>query len=459
MSGAEQPVSPIESHADLVEALSSGEKPRERWRVGTEHEKFSFYTDNNQPVPYGGDRGIRALLDGLRSAAGGGQVQDVGAVIGLDLGHGAISLEPGGQLELSGAPLYSVHETFAEAQAHVGLAKQVGERLGIGFLGIGAAPTWSVEQIPAMPKSRYAIMKPYMERLDTLGTSMMFRTCTIQANLDFGSEADMVKKFRVSLALQPIVTALFANSPFIDGKSSGYQSFRSRVWLNTDRRRTGMLPFVFEEGMGYERYVEHALDVPMYFVVRDGRLIDCTGASFRDFLEGELPQLPGEKPFVEDWENHLSTLFPEVRLKSFLEMRGADMGDLGAIPAVAALWVGLLYDDIALDSAWDVVRTWSNADRERLRSEVPRTGLHTDVPGNHLRYGKVSDIARDIVGIAEAGLLRRGLKNERGQDETIYLASLEETLRLNKSPAERLLELYHGEWGGSIDPVFKHNRM
>ncbi len=459
MSGAESPVSPVESRADLIEAISSGEKPRDQWRIGTEHEKFSFYLDSHQPVPYDGPRGIRALLEGMRQAIGGQPIEDRGAIIGLELKAGGISLEPGGQFELSGAPVETIHETMSEARAHIELANRIAAPLGIGFLGIGTVPTWEVADIPAMPKSRYAIMKPYMEKVDTLGTSMMFRSCTIQANLDFESEADMVEKYRVALALQPIATALFANSPFIGGRPSGYLSFRSHIWLNTDKARTGMLPFVFEDGMGYERYVDYALDVPMYFVVRNGRLIDCAGESFRAFLEGKLPQLPGELPYIEDWENHLSTIFPEVRLKRFLEMRGADMGSLEAIPALAAFWAGLLYDDIALDAAADIIGHWSAADRQRLRDEVPRLGLQTEAPGRHLRYGKVSDIARDIVGIAEAGLIRRARMNADGEDETIYLAPLEDTLMQARTPAERLLELYSGEWAGNIDRVFEHNRL
>jgi glutamate--cysteine ligase len=390
---------------------------------------------------------------------GGTPIVDSGAVIGLDCGAGAISLEPGGQFELSGAPVATIHDTAAEMDRHLTLVNRIAGPLGIGFLGLGAAPTWSVADIPAMPKSRYAIMKPYMEKVGTLGTSMMFRTCTVQANLDFASEADMVKKLRVALSLQPVVTALFANSPFVDGAPSEYLSFRSHIWLHTDDARTGMLPFAFEDGMGYERYVDYALDVPMYFVVRNGRLIDCAGESFRAFLDGKLPQLPGEKPYIEDWENHLSTLFPEVRLKRFLETRGADMGSRDSIPALAALWTGLLYDEIALDSAWEIVSHWGAADRQRLRTTVPATGLHTEAPGRHLRYGRLSDVARDMVGIAEAGLVRRGRKNADGADETIYLRPLEETLTLNKSPAERLLELYRGEWGGDVRKVFEANRI
>jgi len=306
-----------------------------------------------------------------------------------------------------------------------------------------------------MPKSRYGIMKPYMEKVGTLGTSMMFRSATIQANLDFSSEADMVKKLRVSVALQPVATALFANSPFVDGKDSGFLTFRSQIWLNTDAARTGMLPFAFEEGMGFERYVDYALDVPMYFVIRDGRYINVAGESFRAFLEGNLPQLPGEKPTVKDWEDHLSTLFPEVRLKQFLEMRGADMGDEAAITALPALWTGLLYDDIALDAAWDLVKDWTEYDRQALRNGVPRQALQTPVPGNDLRFGTVGDLAREMVGIASAGLARRAIKNALGQDESIYLATLEETLRLGKTPAERWLDLYRGEWAGDITRIFE----
>jgi glutamate--cysteine ligase len=459
MSGALMPVSPVESRADLIDAIASGAKPRAEWRVGTEHEKFSFYLEGNRPVPYEGERGIGALLAGVKAATGSAPVYDGGAVIGLKHGQRAISLEPGGQFELSGAPLVSIHETLAEAAGHLDVSKVVAKTLGIDFLGIGTVPTWSVAEIPAMPKSRYAIMKPYMEKVGTLGTSMMFRSCTIQANVDFDSEADMVKKLRVALALQPIATALFANSPFIDGKLTGYLSFRSHIWLNTDAARTGMLPFVFEEGMGYERYVDYALDVPMYFVVRGGKYINCAGESFRAFLDGRLPQLPGEKPYIEDWENHLSTIFPEVRLKHFLEMRGADMGNLEAIPALSALWTGLLYDEIALNAAWDIIRNWTHADREVLRANVPETALHTEAPGRKLRYGHVSDIARDVVGIAEAGLLRRALLNAKGEDETIYLRPLETTLTLNKTPAERLIDLYNGEWGGDVSKAFETNRL
>jgi glutamate--cysteine ligase len=462
MSGAElSSESPtVESRADLIEGISKGAKPPAEWRIGTEHEKFSFYVADNSPVPYDGSNGISALMDGVQRRSGATPIVDNGKVIGLKGPEGwAISLEPGAQYELSGAPLVSIHETAREAETHLALCKSIAEPLGIGFLGLGAIPTWGTGDIPMMPKSRYAIMRPYMQKVGALGGSMMLRTCTIQANLDFGSEADLVRKFRVALALQPVATALFANSPFIDGKPSGYLSFRSHVWLHTDDARTGMLPFVFEEGMGYERYVDYALDVPMYFVIRNRRYINCAGESFRAFLDGKLPQLPGEKPTKTDWEHHLSTLFPEVRLKNFLEMRGADMGSIEMIPALSAFWTGLLYDDIALEVAWDLVRHWTAAERQKLRGDVPRMGLSAPVPVAKYRFGNLGDFAREIVGISAAGLVRRALTNEKGEDETIFLKPLEAILREGKTRADLLLEQYNSTWGCSVDPVFTANRM
>jgi len=457
MAGADTPSPLIESRADLVHAIARGAKPRSDWRVGTEHEKHVFHKNPLRPVTYDGESGIRALLDGIEERTGWHPFFDREYPIGLrNLGaSGGISLEPGGQFELSGAPMADLHETAAETAEHLAVSRDIGHALGIHFLGLGTTPLWSVAEIPAMPKSRYGIMKPYMEKVGTLGTSMMFRSATVQSNLDFASEADMVKKLRVSVALQPVATALFANSPFIDGKPSGFLTFRSHIWQHTDAARTGMLPFAFEDGMGYERYVDYALDVPMYFVIRDKRYIDVAGESFRAFLEGTLPQLPGELPTAKDWEDHLSTLFPEVRVKQFLEMRGADMGDEASITALSAFWVGLLYDDLALDEAWELVRGWSAGEREALRAEVPRAGLATPVPGGDLRFGTVGDLAREVVAIASAGLARRAIRNAQGQDESIYLAPLEETLRLGKTPAERWLDLYNGEWQGDLTKIFE----
>jgi glutamate--cysteine ligase len=441
---------PIESRADLIEAMARGAKPRSEWRVGTEHEKHVYRKGPLRPVPYLGEDGVYALLKGVEGRTGWHPFFDKENPIGLrNLGAvGGISLEPGGQFELSGAPQETIHGAAAELKAHLQDCRAIGADLNIHFLGLGATPLWSVKDIPAMPKSRYGIMTPYMDKVGTLGTSMMYRSATVQANLDFSSEADMVKKLRVSLALQPIVTALFANSPFIDGKPSGFLSFRSHIWLNTDNARTGMLPFAFDEGFGFERYADHALDVPMYFVIRNKQYVNASGESFRAFLDGKLPQLPGEKPTIKDWEDHLSTLFPEVRLKQFLEMRGADMGDEAHVNALPALWVGLLYDDAALEGAWQLVKDWTTDEMQRLRNEVPRTALSTRC---HNR--SVLEIATDVVALAKAGLARRA-EIDNGKDETIYLAPLEETLHLRKTPAERWLDRYNGPWAGNVDKIF-----
>ncbi|RYE09400.1 MAG: glutamate--cysteine ligase [Hyphomicrobiales bacterium] len=444
MAGAES--SPlITSRADLIEAMSRGGKPRAEWRVGTEHEKHVYRKNPLRPVQYEGADGIAALLEGIRHRTGWHFFHDHANPIGLrnDGPVGGISLEPGGQFELSGAPHETIQGSAEELRAHLEDCRAVGEALNIHFLGLGVTPLWSVADLKRMPKSRYGIMTPYMDKVGTLGTSMMYRSATVQANLDFSDEADMVKKMRVSLALQPIVTALFANSPFVDGKPSGYLSFRSHIWLNTDRARTGMLPFVFEDGFGFDRYAEHALDVPMYFVIRNGQYVNAAGESFRAFMRGELPQLPGEKPTIKDWEDHLSTLFPEVRLKQFLEMRGADMGDEAHVNALPALWVGLLYDEDVLEEAWQLVRDWTDDERQMLRDKIPETAIHTP-----FRDGTVADIARRIVDLAASGLYGRG----RGEEA--FLAPLIETLDLGKTPAERWLDKYNNDWSGDLTKIF-----
>ncbi len=442
----------IESKADLIEVLSKGNKPKSKWRIGTEHEKFTFYKKDYTPVPYFGENGIEALLKGIMAAEDWLPLLDEGNIIGLkclDTGA-AISLEPGGQFELSGAPLENVHQTCTETATHLKMLSKVAEPMGIGFLGMGVAPTWELDEIPLMPKGRYNIMRPYMEQVGTLGTSMMMRSCTVQVNLDFSSESDMVKKLRVSLALQPIATALFANSPFVDGKPNGYLSYRSYIWQHTDNARTGMLPFTFEEGMGFERYVDYALDVPMYFVMRNKKYINVAGESFRDFLKGELPQLKGEKPTIADWEDHISTIFPEVRLKQFLEMRGADGAPWAEICALPALWAGIFYDQSALDAAWDLVKDWSEEERNNLRNNVPKTALATE-----FRKGTVKDIAKQMVDISRSGLIARNQLNGEGMNETHHLAPLEYTLKTGKTLAQRMLELYHSKWNGDISLVFR----
>ena len=336
------PTSPvIESRDELVADLEAGSKPKSDWRIGTEHEKFGFYLRGHAPVPYADERGIGVLLETMQDRFGWDPVTEDGNIIALRRKDcpkgGAISLEPGGQLELSGAPLETVHETTEELRQHLVEAGEAGGELGIGFLGIGFSPKWTLAETPVMPKERYRIMKRYMPKRGKRGLDMMFRTATVQVNLEFAGEADMIAKMRAGLALQPVATALFANSPFTEGKPNGFQSYRAEIWRDTDPDRTGLLPFAFEPGMGFERYVDYALDVPMYFVYRDERYIDVAGASFRDFLEGKLAALPGMRPTLEDWADHLTTLFPDVRLKRFLEMRGADAGSFAQICALPAL--------------------------------------------------------------------------------------------------------------------------
>ena len=440
---------PIEGRDDLLAVFSGGEKPIERWRIGTEHEKFVFRHADHRAPSWEEPGGIRDLLLGL-TEFGWQPVEENGKVIALAGPDGTVSLEPAGQFELSGAPLENLHETCAEAARHLKQCKAVGDRLGLGFLGLGMWPDKTRAELPIMPKGRYKIMLNHMPRVGTLGLDMMLRTCTIQVNLDYSTEADMAKKFRVGLALQPVATALFANSPLTEGKPNGFKSFRSRIWTDTDPHRTGMLPFVFEDGFGYERYCDYALDVPMYFVFRDGHYIDCAGESFRAFLNGKLPQLPGERPRVSDFVDHLSTAFPEVRLKSFLEMRGADGGRWGRICALPALWVGLLYDQGALDAAWDLVKGWTIAEREQLRADVPRQALEASVPGG----GTVKELAARVLDIASAGLTARARLNGAGDNEGGFLDPLREVVATGVTPADRLLAWYHGEWGGDVSRVY-----
>jgi len=443
---------PISSRRELVAWLEAGVKsPKTPLKVGTEHEKISFYKAARAPVPYQ-PGGVRALLEGLQAAQGWAPIFDRGAPIGLfdARGGGAISLEPGGQFELSGAPLEDVHATKAERDAHFHAVAAVAAPLGISFLDLGASPKWSRAETPVMPKQRYGIMSAYMPKVGGLGLDMMFRTATIQANLDFTGEADMVRKMRVGLALQPIVTALFANSPFLDGKPTGALSQRSTIWRDTDAARTGMLPFAFEDGMGFERYVDYALDVPMYFVKRGGDYHDVAGASFRDLLDGRLSQLPGERATISDWANHLSTIFPEVRLKTYLEMRGADAGPKEHILALPALFVGLFYDALALDGAYELMRGWSAADREALRAEAPVKALQAVIGGRAAR-----DVAREMLALAKGGLQRRARRDAAGADETVYLAPLEEIAESGRPLAALRLEAFHGRWGGSLEPAFE----
>lgn len=445
--GGQGPV--IETIEQMAEHLATGCKPKSQWRIGTEHEKFGFSLGDHGPLPYEGDGPtVRKMLEGL-TRFGWEEVLENGRPIALKREGASVSLEPGGQFELSGAPLDSVHQTCAEVNGHLKEVKAVADEIGAGFLGLGFSPKWSLEETPMMPKGRYGLMKAYMPKVGTLGHQMMFRSCTVQVNLDFDSEATMVKMFRVALALQPVATALFANSPFADGKPNGFLSYRAHIWTDTDNNRTGMLPFVFEDGMSFERYVDYALDVPMYFVKRKGEFIDATGKSFRDFMDGKLSVVPGERPTMDDFDDHLSTIFPEVRLKTFLEMRGADGGPWNRLCALPAFWTGILYDSASLDAAWDLVKDWSAAEREQLRIGAAKTALKTP-----FRNTTLQDIAKQVLAISRAGLRARGRMNGHGENETLFLDDLDEIAASGISPAEELLARYHGHWGKSVEPAF-----
>ncbi len=453
------PSPPITSKADLIAWIAKGEKPADAWRIGTEHEKFLVASATHLPIPYEGPGGVLALMQGLMARYGWEPIREGETIIALKRpageAGGTVSLEPGGQFELSGDPLRTLHDVAAETAGHIDQVKAIGGALGIKALGLGFTPEATRAQMPTMPKRRYAVMTRYMPKVGKLGLDMMYRTCTVQVNLDFSSEADMVQKLRVSLALQPVATALFANSPFTDGKPNGFKSMRGEVWRDTDNARAGNLPFAFEPGMGYERYVDYALDVPMYFIYRDGQYIDVAGASFRDFMAGRLakvlgrPELSGIEATIEDWSDHLTTLFPDVRLKRFLEMRGADGGLIPHIDGLPAFWVGLLYDRTALDAASELVKDWTAEERDGLRNGVPKLALDTP-----FRKGKVADLAVAALEIARGGLVRRARLNALGQDESAYLGPLDRMARSGRTRADDLLALYNGRWGRQITPIY-----
>ena len=442
---------PIEDFSQLAGYLEEGCKPVEDWRIGTEHEKFGYDQKNKLPLPYEGACSVQAMLEGLRDQFNWSPVEEAGKLIGLEKDGANVSLEPGGQLELSGAPLETIHETCDEVNEHLKEVRTIADRIGAGYIGLGAAPDWTHEQMPMMPKGRYRLMTDYMDRVGTHGKQMMYRTCTVQVNLDFASEADMVKKMRVALALQPVAVALFANSPFFEGKPNGHKSWRSRVWRDLDADRTGMLPFFFEDGMGFERYVDYALDVPMYFVYRDGKYIDALGQSFRDFLKGKLPALPGEVPTLSDWADHLTTIFPEARIKKFMEMRGADGGPWRRICALPAFWVGLMYDQSALDAAWDICKGWTAEQREALRVAASVDGIAAKVEGIEM-----AKLSRDVLELSKAGLAARGREGAGGlvPDETHFLNAIEEVVESGTSPACELLSKYKGEWKGDLSRIY-----
>lgn len=442
--------SPIESKQQLIDYIASGSKPKDEWTIGTEHEKFVYCVDTQKPVPYEGERSINAILNALKQEFDWEPIMEGDYIIGLQKDGQSVSLEPGGQLELSGAMLKTLHQTCAESNSHLRQAQAVSQKLGINYIGMGFNANTKREDVPVMPKGRYNIMRNYMPKKGNLGLDMMLRTCTIQVNLDYSSEADMVKKFRVSLALQPLATAIFAASPFTEGKPNGFQSYRSHIWTDTDPDRCGILPFVFEDGMGFEAYVDHVLNVPMYFVNRGSTYHDVSGKSFKDFMNGTLEGFEGEIPTIKDWEDHMSTLFPEVRLKKFLEMRGADGGTWSRICALPALWVGILYDDEALDQAWNMVKDWTHEEHQSLRDNVPRDALN--VP---FRKTTVQGLSKKMLDISAGGLERRAQLNNSGDDERVFLTSLYETVESGKTTAQKMLDCYHGSWNGDISNVFR----
>jgi glutamate--cysteine ligase len=443
---------PIEDFNQLANLLEQGNKPKADWRIGTEHEKFGYCKDTLKALPYEGERSIQSILQGLRDQFNWAPVEEGGHLIGLTKDGGNVSLEPGGALELSGAPLETIHETCDEVNVHLREVKEIADKIGVGFIGLGAAPIWQHEDVGLMPKGRYQLMDAYMGEVGTMGRTMMRRTCTVQVNLDFASEADMVQKFRVALALQPVATALFANSPFFEGKVNGHKSWRARVWRDLDTNRTGMLPFVFEDGMGFQRYVDYALDVPMYFVYRDGKYINALGQSFRDFLKGQLPALPGEMPTLSDWADHLTTIFPEARIKQFIEMRGADGGPWRRLCALPAFWVGLLYDQSSLDAAWDLVKSMDAETRDALCVAASVDGLQAEVSGI-----KMMELARQAVNISNAGLVARARTGAGGMvpDETHFLNALQDSLETGQTPADELLARYHGDWEGDLTRIYE----
>ena len=443
---------PIEDQSQLAEYLAAGCKPKEQWRIGTEHEKFGYLKGSLDPLPYEGRQSVRAVLEGLRDRHGWAPIEEAGHLIGLEKEGANISLEPGGQLELSGAPLETIHQTCDEVNHHLAEVRDVADALDVGFIGLGAAPHWRHDEMPMMPKGRYRLMTRYMDEVGTMGKSMMYRTCTVQVNLDFGSEADMVQKLRTALALQPVATALFSNSPFFEGTLNGHKSWRSRIWRDLDAARTGTLPFVFEDGFGFDAWVDYALDVPMYFVYRDGKYIDALGQSFRDFLKGELPALPGEKPLMSDWADHLTTIFPEARIKKFIEMRGADGGPWRRLCALPAFWVGLMYDQGALDAAWDLAKDWDAETREAWRVAASVDGLAAEVGGRKMR-----DLAAEVVALADAGLKARARPGAGGllPDETHFLNALKDSLESGETPADELIRRYNTDWDGDVTRVFE----
>jgi glutamate--cysteine ligase len=448
---------PIASVQQLADYIAAGCKPKAEYRIGTEHEKFGFRQDTFAPPAYE-PGGIRALLEGMVRPGVWEPIRDAGALIGLKgagpMRTASVSLEPAGQLELSGGLVRTLHETKAELESHFADVRAAAEPLGLGFAPLGFHPTMRRDEMPWMPKRRYAIMRRYMPLVGGLGLDMMTRTCTVQVNLDYSSEADMARKLRVSLALQPVATALFANSPFIEGRPSGFLSSRARVWTDTDPDRSGMPAAMFAEDFGFERYVEWLLDVPMYFILRGDRYHDVAGASFREFMRKGQNSLPGGVATIGDFADHMTTAFTDVRVKQFLEMRGSDAGRPEMMVAQSALWTGLLYDDAALAAAEALVRRRPWEEYVALRAEVPRLALGAPWAG-----GTVRELARDMITIAAEGLRARGERDAHGGGEEVYLRPLQEIVDGGRTQAEFWLDRYNNQWSGDASRIFAESAI
>jgi glutamate--cysteine ligase len=441
---------PIEAVDQLVEFLRRSEKPPERWRVGTEHEKVGLWVPELRPVPYEGERGIAALLDAVAESDGWTRLREGEHLVALRKDGASVTLEPGGQLELSGAPLRTIHETCSEFQTHLAMMKRVCEPLGIVWLGLGMHPIHGVPEIPSMPKSRYRIMRSYLPARGSLSLEMMYATATVQANYDFSDEADMVAKMRTALAVSPIVSAIFANSSLSEGKANGFVSRRLHIWQHTDPERTGLLPFVFEPDMGYRRYIEWALDVPMFFFVREGSYHPAGGMTFRRFLREGWGE---QRATFADFDRHLTTLFPEVRLKHVIEVRGADAVPPGLTCSLPALWKGILYDADALEAAWRLVGDATQEEREAARSEVSRRGLAAHYAGRPML-----ELAGELARTASEGLRRIGHAGRRDPDESSFLDPVFEQLATGASPGQIVLERWEGEWQRSPDRLIEYAR-
>lgn len=439
----------ITSKNQLIESFEKGCKPREQWRIGTEHEKFGFQKDDYRPITF---NQIEKIFKSLYEKFEWEMIFENDSVVGLKKNGSSITLEPGGQVELSGAPLKNIFQTCEEVNAHQKELKEISDEFNIDYMGMGFLPKWEINDTPKIPKKRYQIMRKYMNKVGTHGLDMMHRTATIQTNLDFESEKDMVKKFRISLSIQPAIIALYANSPFVSGKLSNFMSYRSWVWQNTDHQRCGFLPMVFNEDFSFERYVDYLLNVPMYFLRRNNNYIDCTGMSFSDFLNGKLKaEIPNE-PLLKDWEDHMTTVFPEVRLKTFLELRGTDGGPWSSVCALPAFWVGLLYDSKNVDMLYEMIETWTNIDRTNFYIDVAKFGMKAKAP----KKKNIVDLIEKLLTLSKNGLDRRAIFKNK-ESESKFLEPLFDILNRGESQAEIWVDLFKNSWSQDINNIYKSN--